>query len=593
MKHLKKSLLSLILTVAVILGTIGNVTSFADEKELTIEQQNAIAMLNYITVLTQEINSSKNSRVCMEEAYSTLINNTYPNAVDSRTLNQMTGLLDTMEGYRMINVKRERLQYIYEQSQAQAIRSAIPNPIGMISTVQSCNPAALIASVVYMAVDSYTSYTSYTAQAEQQFLEAGWALDDEEAEILHESRKGTFSYMVEMVNDYSLPGDLTLTEDTVNEFVKYKNSDNLASKIQFLESNKNDYKSYGGYWLTLADCYYNNGDYQKCIDAVTTYEKMEPRIFRRDYELARVLPLAIVSADEVYGIRKYAPYVSEHVQTILDNTDHSDWALRYFAAQTLVDLYTETKAKSYLQDAYTIILDNVNYLVEEQQNQNALYLSDVQEERVPDDADKEEKTQIKEYNRMLKETRKTEMPPVYEPLMLNCDLLFSLADQLNLTETEQKRIDSMLHPGGKELFLTKTIDDQYWFNNPDTISAENIDIDYAGKTLSIPAAYMTADSAIKVTITNPENSTQTIFEDWKINTVSRESEDIGSFEASYLSNESKKFSWVPDTEINIEISPREDKEISYKYKFKTEETKDAWYDHIKIWENGIKFVRVE
>ena len=47
-----------------------------------------------------------------------------------------------------------------------------------------------------MAVDSATSYATYMEQAEKDFLEAGWALDDEEAKVLHESRKGTYSYMV-------------------------------------------------------------------------------------------------------------------------------------------------------------------------------------------------------------------------------------------------------------------------------------------------------------------------------------------------------------------------------------------------------------
>ena len=103
MNRLKRSFLSLALAVSLMMGLLCGATVYAEEPELTSQQKNALAMLNYITVLTQEINASKNSRVYMEEAYSTLINNTYPNAVDSRTLNQMTGLLDTMEKYRMIN----------------------------------------------------------------------------------------------------------------------------------------------------------------------------------------------------------------------------------------------------------------------------------------------------------------------------------------------------------------------------------------------------------------------------------------------------------------------------------------------------------
>ena len=608
MNRLKRSFLSLALAVSLMMGLLCGATVYAEEPELTSQQKNALAMLNYITVLTQEINASKNSRVYMEEAYSTLINNTYPNAVDSRTLNQMTGLLDTMEKYRMINVKRDRLQYIYEQSQAQAIRAAIPNPMGLISVIHSFSPAKLVASIVYMAVDSYTSYTAYTAAAEQQFLKEGWALDDEEAEVLHESRKGTFSYMVKMVNDNNLPGDLTLTEDTVSEFVKYKNSNNLVSRIQFLESNKRTYQSYGGYWLTLADSYYNNGDYQKCIDAVTTYEQMGTRIFRRDYELAKVLPLAIAAADEIYGTARYAPYAAERAQVIIDNTNHDDWALRYFAAQTLVDLYANTRNKIYLQNAYKIVTDNVNYLVGEQQTLNDKYKTKVQEEKVPKGVDKETKKQIENYNKMLKETRKTELPPVYEPLMLNCDLLFAIADELKIEDAEKNRIDRMLHPGGDRLFLTETIDDQYWFNASNTVSDEEINIDFGGTVMILPASYLTKDTGITITVTEAGKTAPVVLSDWKIDRVERGTEgDVSSFEAAYASADARKYSWVPDSRVKIEIRPKEGTDIMYTAEYITEGTKNAWYDYFKVWEghknnwydyakvweNSVKFVRVK
>ena len=608
MNRLKRSFLSLVLVVSISAGLLCGVTVYAEEPELTSEQQNALAMLNYITVLTQEINASKNSRVYMEEAYSTLINNTYPNAVDSRTLNQMTGLLDTMENYRMVNVKRERLQYVYEQSQAQAIRAAIPNPLGLISTVHSFNPAKLVASIVYMAIDSYASYTAYTAAAEQQFLKDGWALDDEEAKVLHESRKGTFSYMVKMVNDNNLPGDLTLTEDTVSEFVRYKNNSNLVSRIQFLESNKRTYQSYGGYWLALADSYYNNGDYQKCVDAVTTYEQMGTRIFRRDYELAKVLPLAIAAANEIYGIGQYAPYAAKWAQVIIDNTNHDDWALRYFAAQTLVDLYANTRDKIYLQNAYKIITDNVNYLVGEQLTLNDNYKAKVQEVKVTKGADKEEKKQIENYNKMLKETRKTELPPAYEPLMLNCDLLFAIADELKIADTEKSRIDRMLHPNGDRLFLTRTIDDQYWFDTSNAVSKEEINIDFGGTVMIIPASYLTKDSHITVTVTEAGETNPVVIKDWKIDRVERGEEgDISSFEAAYVSADAKKYSWVPESQVKIEIQPKEGTDILYKAEYLTEGTKNAWYDYLKVWEghknnwydyakvweNSVKFVRVK
>ncbi len=39
----------------------------------------------------------------------------------------------------MITEKRERLEFIYEQNRAQALRQAIPNPMGLLSVVQSGN----------------------------------------------------------------------------------------------------------------------------------------------------------------------------------------------------------------------------------------------------------------------------------------------------------------------------------------------------------------------------------------------------------------------------------------------------------------------
>ena len=201
----RKVVVSLILIASLIMSGMFTPFGIAEAKGLDETQRNAIAMLNYITVLTQEINASKNSRLYMEQVYNMLVNNTYPNSVDNHTLSQLTGLLDTMENYRMVDVKRERLQYIYEQNQAQAIRAAIPSPLGLMSAVQSFRPAKFAAALAYMAIDSVTSYNFYTSEVDLEHLKDGWALNDEEAEILHSSRKGIFSYMINMVGEYDLP----------------------------------------------------------------------------------------------------------------------------------------------------------------------------------------------------------------------------------------------------------------------------------------------------------------------------------------------------------------------------------------------------
>lgn len=83
------------------------------EENLDMIQKNSIAWLNYLAMLTQEINDSKNGKMYLEEAYAVLINNTNPENVDEITERYLVSLLDLIEKYRIIDEKRERLQYIY------------------------------------------------------------------------------------------------------------------------------------------------------------------------------------------------------------------------------------------------------------------------------------------------------------------------------------------------------------------------------------------------------------------------------------------------------------------------------------------------
>ena len=575
-----------ILAFMLLLGLLFNVPAYAEDVRLSDEQANAIAMLNYITVLTQDINASKNSRLYMEEAYASLINNTYPNAVDSRTLSQLTGLLDTMEGYRMVAVKRDRLRYIYEQNQAQAVRAAVPNPLGMISAIQSYRPSKIAASLAYMAIDSITSYTAYTSETDLQYLQDGWALDDEEASVLHESRKGTFAYMINIVGEYDLPGDLTLTESSVEEFVKWKNNENVVGRIQFLESNQAVYRSYGGYWLLLAQSYYENGDYAKCLDAVHVYESMSDRIFRKDYDLAKVLPSVISATEAIYSGTEYAAVAAHYAQMLIDNTDHDDWALRYYAAQVYMDLFAQTGDDSYLSTAYNIVLDNVNYLVGEQQSLNAAYLAPVQKVAVPKDATKSEKKQIENTNKAMEEARKTELPPVCEPLRLNCDLLFALAEELKISESEQQKIDGILHLKGEPLFLTEALDARYWFLHDSALDAENTDVEFGGTAILLPAVCCTSDAQITVSVQEADAEEPVFLTDWKVDSVERVTEgDVSSYRAVYTSGQAHDHDWQPDATILIDIQPKADADImGYHFEFTSEGTKNEWYDYLKVWE---------
>ena len=515
------------------------------EGDLTSKQKNAVNMLNYIMTITQEINNSKESRLYLESAYSSLINNSDPGLIDTRTQERITNILDTLEQYRMIAEKRERLRYIYEQNRAQALRQAIPDPVGLLSAVSSGNILKSAASVIYMAVDAASSYQNAVTQTDLQYLQDGWQLEDEEAQELHNSRKSTFEYMVDMVRENSLPGEYALNENAVNDFVEWKDKTNLTSKIQWLESNESTYEKFGPFWLELAKSYYKSEEYDKCLDAIKKYEGISVKIFRKDYDYAEALPMAIVSAKEIRDKNVYIQTAREYSEVILSNADGENWALRYFVAQIYLDLYKQTGSKEYLQKAYDIALNNVNVLVESQKELNLAYLSDIQEVSVNKEAEDEdrEKKEVKQYNKLLKAQRKVELPPVDEALYLNCDLLFALAEQLDISVDEQKKIDAILHENGEPVFLTQALDEKFWFESAyKKLDVQNIDIDFDGKTLKYPAVCIADRSRITVSV-DGSSGNQT-FQDWTVKKVYRpKGADCSDFIVIFTSETAKKYKY--------------------------------------------------
>lgn len=540
-------------TITVVDDEIYDETS--NENNLTSTQRNSINMLNYLTVLIQDINGSNASRRFLDSSYSSLINNTHPNAVDATTQAHMNSILDTLNEYRMIAVKRERLDFIYEQNQAQAIRNAVPNPLGLLSAVKSQNLLQATASVLYMAVDSVSSYESASSQADMQYLKDGWELDDEETEELHKSRSNAFNYMLNMVREYGIPGDYALNEEAVQNFVEWKNNSNLTRKITYFESNMKTYEQFGPYWLELATDYYNNKDYEKCLDSIERYNEIKTRIFRKDFDYAQTLPLAILSAKETLRADKYFKIAKDYTSDIIENTDDSDWELRYFTAQVYLDLFSLSNNEEYLERAYQIVFNNVNYLIDEQHELNETYLTEIAQEKASKDATKRQKEEIKEYNKLIKEGRKKEVPPVSKALYLNCDLLFALSEKINISDDEKRKIDDILHGDDSKLFLNEILDNKFRFQKSYTeISSADVNVSFDGKRLSLPATYITDNSQISVIVSGENGAT---FDDWVIDEVDRnKSTDCSDFVVYLSSDTAKKYkNYQEGQQITIKIVP--------------------------------------
>ena len=304
------------------------------------------------------------------------------------------------------------------------------------------------------------------------------------------------------------------------------------------------------------------------MNAVASYEALDVQIFRNDYEYARILPLAVIAAGEVLSGDKYVTTVEHYLSQIMNNTDYSDWVSHYFAAQAYVELHSRTGKHEYLEKAYAVVVDNVNDLANIQRELNAEYLAPVKTVETPKDATKAEKADISNYNKLLKEERKTALPPVYEPLLLNCELLFALAEELDIPAEKQLTIERILHNNGDSIFLTAPLDNQYRFDIAGTdYSADDVSFD--GKKLTIPASLVSERSSISVTVIPAEGET-VVFTDWAVSEVDRKEEsNLASFEVTYQSSSADDYKYAVGTQICISIASGINDSVPIQYEYET------------------------
>lgn len=562
----------------------------AEEERIRAEQLNSFSMMYYLAITAEEIRTSKDNRLILDDIYTSLLNDINPGAVDEITQDHLKNLRDIIKSYLSISTKRERLQYIYNQDKAAAIRSAVPNPLAILSMTNSYDWKKLAVSVVYSAVDSYNNYKNASENADKAFLMSGWELDDEEVATVQKNRDRAFDYMVDMVQEYGLDGTLTLNEKAIEKFAEICDIESVPERIRRLVSEEETYKLLGNYWLELADCYFETDKYEKALECVDKYNELSTGIYRQDFNYVKILPKAIVAAQNVFSNEpnQYISRTEAYADAILKNTpkDEDNWSTRYFASQVYLDLYARTDDAQYLKKAYDIAYDNVTILLQGQRDLNTTYLNEVKEVTVeePDykylsEEDqkkkkqeyKDEQKRAKEYNKALKKERKTELPALYEPLVVNCELLFALADEIGISDADKADIEAILKTESNGIFLSKPINDAYSFSG----KTNRYSVEMTTDEIIIPANLLTAESTVQVSVTD-NNETQP-FDDCTVTNVKREESSIDSFKAHITSKTLKKYDWTEDSKVSVEITYHDAYEKSSVYKFSVAEFQDHWY----------------
>lgn len=460
--------------------------NFFAEEVFTQEQKNSLDMLNYLTFTTMDIIESSNSKLKLEEYRLYLLNNLHNEMIDEDTKEYIKTLAQKIEDFGLNEDKRNQIEYLHDNAQAQLIRQVFPNPMTLISGVVmgSGLPANLLGTgtslaggvpgvviaVGMMALDSFNNYKTAENQTELQYLQSGWDLDKTQKQDIGFTLRLMYEHKTSISKLNGLD-DYPLDEIKVKNYVGYLNEYdtktgklNYASQLGHLTNSENIelYKKYAPYWLDLCRIYYNLGQeaelelselknikenseqieqleleiktfYQGCLDSFQEYEKNKLQIHVRDTYYAKHIPLAIYSASKILDKKNFIEFEIKIVDALVKNSYPDDWYSRYFAGLTYISLSAEcSDPESFLKKAYEIIKENVNVLKEEQKK-----MIEYWDKPIPNlkkGASSEEK---KEHDYLVS-LRSASKPMFYEPFMLNSKLYFELMDNLKISISDRR-----------------------------------------------------------------------------------------------------------------------------------------------------------
>ena len=403
---------------------------FADN---TITTRN---MVNEIYYISEQVISESNNRTFLDDAYSHLFNNLNLRLIDDETRTQVTRLMTAIEQYRMIDIKRERLDIVYDYQKSSTIASAVPNPINMIGSLAmiTVSPVSAIAGIVGTAASSMAMYSATMEQVDLDMLEMKWELDDSARANMVSINTDLFDYISSFSNKTQTDTNFFLNQELVSSFVEMVNDNDIDRAIQSLEDMEDDLFFFPTYWLELADKYYKDGRYEECLRTIDYYEENfdYKELYRKNYRYAQILVDGISSIINLGNIEKAEiDQIILWLEIIEQNTRLDDWLQRYFCASVYLSLVNFGVDNQYLFDkAISLIRENLTQLSKEQEQLNRDYFNPVKNlSEVSSATDSEAKSnEVKVYLSELEDERKTELPTMNSAYATNLRLMYTILE---------------------------------------------------------------------------------------------------------------------------------------------------------------------
>ena len=154
------------------------------QTQLELTHNTEFALSQRLQLDTVIARKSSNNRIVLTELS---LRDLVPTA-NASTKNYYLSFNERIQSLQLIDIKRERLEYISNENKKNALLALAPNALSVATMAISTgftNPLGAIISVVGAATSSVTNYIKKKSEANMDQLRSEWELDDTEMEILN------------------------------------------------------------------------------------------------------------------------------------------------------------------------------------------------------------------------------------------------------------------------------------------------------------------------------------------------------------------------------------------------------------------------
>ncbi len=480
-------------------------------------QEKDIQMLNYVGSLSERIKDSRKNPYELHLLRDEIMNDVDVLGIKPITKHLLEKYQKNIVEFTLLSRQEERMQFIIDNKKAEAINQSIPDPQALIGlALSNPNPYLLVANVGTMIARSISSYKSAMASAEMEELKMKWELEDKRYKVFEKQSLEAWAYRVDVTNESDI--SKSLNEKVIQNFFKITKDDKKGRLLEELENSETAAlytgAHYQPYYLALAEAYYSNGNWEKCVQAYKEYEKNPVRLFTIDHSAAKVLLKVIDAGTKYLPDEEKIAFIKDYNNKLIKESSKDEWELRYFAGLNYMNLVSldVTNRKIHLKEAFKIFRSNIAELSSRQDSLLAKFILPI-DKNIPNDLSDEKKKIQKKLFKIEEKERKYKTLPLDKALLTNMEMAFAIAklDKSLMNEWNEYILKRLLETSLTNMHLRK----KYGLK-----IANFNEVTFNGKELELPISFVsdsikidlivTYDSGKKYTFSNVKRKSITV-----------------------------------------------------------------------------------